>query len=754
MGKGKQAKEGGKKPGGGGEKKGGGGGGRSRPKAEPNEDMNKDQKLQAVILADTFNKKFHPMSWECPKVLLPLANVPMLEYAIEMLAKNGVEEVYVFSSWHTQVVQKYINESKWAHAMVMKCLSFGACSTTGEALREIDKLGVIRSDPFILIHGDVVSNMDLTKAIAYHKEKRKADSNTALTIVMKPVSPTAGIVPISDDLTVCMDAQSKQVLFYEHSREDPEVELPIEIVEEHPQLQFRTDLMDCHIDICSPEFLLQFSDNFDYQDVRRDFIKNEAVNWELGMHIYSYELGKSEYAARVHDLRTYHAVSGDVLRRWALPFVPEARLASNHDARYCAGAEGTLQYAQGPHYVYKEPGVRVARNATVGSAVMLGANACVGERASVDNAIVGRNCSVGADAKITNSHLWEGCVVEDGAEVDGAIICNGAVVKSHAKVPRGCVVSFGAVIGSGVALPEFTRVSLCNDIDDDDAEDAVQQSALQNLSLLCPNAPSDAPDDADMAALMKSLVAVRISDATKARESDVDGVGADGVGYVWTNVKTLEDDYDEDDSDDEDSEYGAHAGDESPSKARTKINTLRAQSIGASEEVMQKLAYWATIPEPVDEADDDDEDFERAEHEDAAAKAKIFYSNVIDLVVSAHKDGHPAENVLMEIKAYKFAQNKTFSDLVKAVVPALVKVATGAVQPFSQNKFVAFLADFFKGGNWGNTLLKALLQDVYNELCVIESLEVEAIDGEDAVTLKPSFRFVLQVKQYTPYMDG
>ena len=67
-----------------GAKKGDGGGG---------EDAKRDQKLQAILLADSFQKSFRPVTWETPKVLLPLVNVPMLEYTIEFLAQNGVEEV-------------------------------------------------------------------------------------------------------------------------------------------------------------------------------------------------------------------------------------------------------------------------------------------------------------------------------------------------------------------------------------------------------------------------------------------------------------------------------------------------------------------------------------------------------------------------------------------------------------------------------------------------------------------------------------
>lgn len=66
------------------------------PKTKSNfnaDDMKADQKLQAIILADSFAKTFRPITLECPKVLLPLVNVPMLDYTIEFLSQNGVEEV-------------------------------------------------------------------------------------------------------------------------------------------------------------------------------------------------------------------------------------------------------------------------------------------------------------------------------------------------------------------------------------------------------------------------------------------------------------------------------------------------------------------------------------------------------------------------------------------------------------------------------------------------------------------------------------
>ncbi len=54
-----------------------------------------EEQLQAVLLADSFTVKLRPITKERPKVLLPLVNVPMLEYTLESLAAAGVREILV-----------------------------------------------------------------------------------------------------------------------------------------------------------------------------------------------------------------------------------------------------------------------------------------------------------------------------------------------------------------------------------------------------------------------------------------------------------------------------------------------------------------------------------------------------------------------------------------------------------------------------------------------------------------------------------
>ena len=67
-----------------------------------------EEPLQAVVLADAFETRFHPFTLERPRCLLPLANTPLIEYTLELLANAGVEEVFLYCGNHTDQVEEYL----------------------------------------------------------------------------------------------------------------------------------------------------------------------------------------------------------------------------------------------------------------------------------------------------------------------------------------------------------------------------------------------------------------------------------------------------------------------------------------------------------------------------------------------------------------------------------------------------------------------------------------------------------------------
>ncbi|CAN0532364.1 unnamed protein product, partial [Ectocarpus sp. 8 AP-2014] len=99
------------------------------------------------------------------QVLCPLVNVPMIDYTMEFLARNDVKEVFVYCVSHAKQLEEYLQSSTWAAHMEVRIITSNNCLSAGDALRDIDQRGVVRSDPFVLVSGDVVSNIDLKSVI-------------------------------------------------------------------------------------------------------------------------------------------------------------------------------------------------------------------------------------------------------------------------------------------------------------------------------------------------------------------------------------------------------------------------------------------------------------------------------------------------------------------------------------------------------------------------------------------------------------
>ena len=67
-----------------------------------------EEPLQAVILADSFNNRFKPLTTRIPRCLLPVCNVPLLEWTFESLALSGVKEIFVICRSHAEQVKAAI----------------------------------------------------------------------------------------------------------------------------------------------------------------------------------------------------------------------------------------------------------------------------------------------------------------------------------------------------------------------------------------------------------------------------------------------------------------------------------------------------------------------------------------------------------------------------------------------------------------------------------------------------------------------
>lgn len=318
-------------------------------------------------------------------------------------------------------------------------------------MRDLDGKHLITGD-FITVSGDVISNLPIEGALAKHRARREADKNAIMTMVLRE----AGRNHRTKDSTVSpvfvIDPTKDRCLHYEeihhHSTSDPPyLTIDSEILTTNAEIDIRQDLIDCNIDICTPDVLSLWSDSFDYQTPRKHFLYGVLKDYELNGKTIHTHIVHDHYAARVRNLKAYDAVSKDIVSRWTYPLCPDTNLLPGH----------TYDLRRGN--LYQERGVALARSCVIGRRTVIGQGTRIGDRTSVSNTVLGRNCKIGNDVILDGAYLWDGVVVGDGTEIRQTIIADGATVGKKCKVEPGSLLSYGVKIADGITVIQGTRIT-------------------------------------------------------------------------------------------------------------------------------------------------------------------------------------------------------------------------------------------------------------------------------------------------------
>jgi translation initiation factor eIF-2B subunit epsilon len=325
---------------------------------------------------------------------------------------------------------------------------------------------VIHGD-FILISGDTISNMSLKDALQEHMDRKKKDPLAVMTMIIKHSKPSILTHQTrlgNDEIVMAIDPETKELLYYEDRADNSHLYVTIDkdILTNNPSLQLHNDMEDCYIDICSPEVLSLFTDNFDYQHLRRHFVKGLLVDDIMGYKIYTHEL-RSGYAARIDNFRSYDTVSKDVIQRWTYPMVPD--VISSGDC-----SESRL-HRQG---IYKASDVTLSHSAQIGANSVVGSGTRIGDHCKVLNSVIGEGCKIGKNVLINGSYIWDNVIIEDGCKVSNSLVCGGVHLKAGAIVEPGCVLSFNVEVGKNVGVPAHSKVSLLPQPSNEDSDEELE----------------------------------------------------------------------------------------------------------------------------------------------------------------------------------------------------------------------------------------------------------------------------------------
>ena len=118
--------------------------------------------MKAIILAGGRGKRLRPITDKIPKPLIPINNMPLIERSIKYLKRYGITEIIISSGYKSNKMELFLKKKKNFGCKIIFSIEKTPLGTGGaikKALKHID------DESFLVLNGDVVTNIDLRKIL-------------------------------------------------------------------------------------------------------------------------------------------------------------------------------------------------------------------------------------------------------------------------------------------------------------------------------------------------------------------------------------------------------------------------------------------------------------------------------------------------------------------------------------------------------------------------------------------------------------
>jgi len=151
--------------------------------------------LKAAILAGGAGTRLYPITAYVPKALLPIGNRYVIEYIIQYLKHNGIDEIVMLvSESEFELIRNQLGDGARYQVKVEYSVAerIGTAGALGEARS-------LLGDRFVVYYGDVLTDMDLRAMMNFHVKNRAVCTLAMSTAV--PIEYGVGRVAADGRLT-------------------------------------------------------------------------------------------------------------------------------------------------------------------------------------------------------------------------------------------------------------------------------------------------------------------------------------------------------------------------------------------------------------------------------------------------------------------------------------------------------------------------------------------------------------------------
>jgi mannose-1-phosphate guanylyltransferase len=338
--------------------------------------------MQALVLAGGEGTRLRPLTLTTPKPVLPLAGRPFLSFMLDWLHSHGVEEAILSLGFLSDAVHDVLGDIQ--SGMRLRYVHEEEPLGTAGPVRLAAEEGIL-ADRFLVLNGDVLTDMDLTAELQQHE--RTGAAGTLALIEVDDVS-SYGVVPCDDE---------GRVLEFREKSPGPA----------------RTNRIN------AGAYVLERSVVDLIPGGRAVSFEREVFPQMVGSGLYGWDA--DGYWIDIGTPERYLEATGDLLAGRVKSTLPER------------DQTGSLVYDGS-----------VTNGAHIGPHAVVGPHCIVGPDAAIENSVLHDRVIVGSDAVIRDSIVGVGARIGPGVHMQDAVIGDGAVIADGIRLEPGARIEPGA----------------------------------------------------------------------------------------------------------------------------------------------------------------------------------------------------------------------------------------------------------------------------------------------------------------------
>ena len=135
--------------------------------------------MKAIIMAGGEGSRLRPLTCTAPKPMLRLLDRPLMEYALLLLRRHGIDRIAATLGYLPDAVTDYFGDGQDFGVELHYYTERSPLGTAGGVRQARDFL----DEPFVVLSGDGITDLDLSAAWEFHRSRR-----ALATLVLKRVA--------------------------------------------------------------------------------------------------------------------------------------------------------------------------------------------------------------------------------------------------------------------------------------------------------------------------------------------------------------------------------------------------------------------------------------------------------------------------------------------------------------------------------------------------------------------------------------